>query len=118
MEERQLQWLVCTAVDGVVAGMLLWAVGAAPIARTIPESWHWPECMVANIIEMDQESAGARRIAIATPDTWGGIVRGHRIIDQNRDTITRCEIMVVKEQERVQSLVEIGRAYPKLGALR
>ena len=106
--ENQRQWLLWTAASGVVAGMLLWAVGAAPVARAMPESWYWPERMAASIVGMDQENAGAHLIATAAPDRWRDIVLGYRIVNDNRDTIARCETAAAKEPKPVRCMIEIG----------
>ena len=110
--EDQRQWLLWTATGGVVAGMLLWAVGAAPIARTAPESWEWPERLAANIIGTDQETAGARLIATAAPDRWRDIVLGYRIVNDNRGALARCKKTVAKETNSVQCTMEIRNTAP------
>ncbi len=108
--EAQRQWLLWSAAGGVVAGVLLWAVGAGSIARAMPESWHWPERMAANIVGTDQETAGARLIATAAPDRWRDIVFGYRIVNDNRDAIARCEKVAAKEARSVRCTVQISDA--------
>ncbi len=110
LAENQRQWLLWTAACGVVAGMLLWAVGAGPIARAMPESWEWPERIAANIIGADQEAAGERLIATAAPDTWRNIMFGYRIVSDNQDAIARCEKKAAKGTKFVRCTMEIRSA--------
>ncbi len=89
--ERQNMWLLVTGLGGVLVGMFLWGVLAGPVLRAVPESWHWPERLAANIIGLDAENAGERLIQSSAPDMWRDIVRGYRLMDQNREAIAQCE---------------------------
>lgn len=93
----QRRWLVWTGVGCVLAGMFLLAISIGPIVSTMPESWHWLERMAANIVGTNQEVAGARLIATTAPDHWRDIVFGYRIVNDNRDAITRCETTAANE---------------------
>ena len=42
LAENQRRWLLWTGAVGILAGMLLWAIGAGAIARAMPESWYCP----------------------------------------------------------------------------
>ena len=70
--------------------MLLWAIGAGPLARAMPESWSWPERMAAAVLRLDREAAGARLIETAAPDRWRDHVQGYPIVRDNRDALARC----------------------------
>jgi hypothetical protein len=107
LADSQHRWLLWTGVGGIVFGMVLWAFGAGPIARAMPESWNWPEKMAAHIIGTDQETAGARLIETAAPDQWRDIVLGYRIVNDNRDAITRCEKLAAKETKSVRCTIQI-----------
>ena len=89
--DKQRQWLLGTWTGGFFAGMLLLAIGIGPVVRAMPESWHWPESMAADIVGMDQEAAGARLIATAAPDRWRDLVLDYPIVRNNRDALARCE---------------------------
>lgn len=108
--ERQRQWLIRTAAGGIVAGMLLLAIGIGPLLHIVPESWNWPERVAANIVGMDQEAAGAHLIETAAPDRWQEIVLGYRVVNANRDAIARCETAAAQKREPVRCTVEIGDA--------
>lgn len=49
-EQRRRLWQVGLA--GLVAGMVLWAILAGPIARILPSSWLLPERMAARTLRM------------------------------------------------------------------
>jgi hypothetical protein len=105
--ERQRQWLIGTTAGGVVAGMLLLAAIAGPVVHAMPESWHWPERMVASILGMDEETAGVRLIKAAAPDRWRDIVAGYQIISDNRAAITQCARDQAKTAGVIRCAIEI-----------
>ena len=87
--------------------MLLLAIGIGPVVRAMPENWHWPERIAADVVRMDQEAAGARLIAIAAPDRWRDIVLGYRIVSDNRDAIAQCKKASTNKRESVRCAIEI-----------
>ncbi len=89
--ERQNMWLLATGIGGVLVGIFLWGALVGPVLRAVPESWHWPERLAANVIGLDEENAGERLIQTSAPDMWRDIVRGYRLMDRNREAIARCE---------------------------
>jgi hypothetical protein len=104
-EDKQRQWLLWTGTAGVFAGMFLLTIGIGPLARIMPESWHLPERIAANIVGMEQEAAGARLIEIAAPDLWRDIVFGNRVVSDNRDAIAQCKKR--STPKRVRCAIEI-----------
>ena len=82
-------------------------IAIGPAVRAMPENWHWPERIAANIVRMDQEAAGARLIAIAAPDRWRDIVLGYRIVSDNRDAIAQCKKASTNKRESVRCPIEI-----------
>jgi hypothetical protein len=105
--ERQRQWLIWTTAGGIVAGMLLLAVITGPFVRAMPESWLWPERMAANILGVDEETAGVRLIKTASAARWRDIVAGYRIFSDNRAAIGECERNGAKPTGVVHCVVEI-----------
>jgi hypothetical protein len=90
--------------------MLLWAIGAGPLARAMPESWAWPERMAAAILSLDREAAGARLIETAAPDRWRDLVLGYPIVRDNRDALARCEKEAAKVARSVRCPIKIDHA--------
>ena len=105
--DKQRQWLLGTGTAGFFAGMLLLAIGIGPVVRAMPESWHWPESMAADIVGMDQEAAGARLIETAAPDRWRDIVSGYRVVSDNRDAIAQCKKGSTAKRTSVRCAIEI-----------
>jgi hypothetical protein len=105
--DNQRQWLLWTGTVGFFAGIVLFAIAIGPVVRAMPDNWHWPERIAANIVRMDQESAGARLIAIAAPDRWRDIVLGYRIVSDNRDAIAQCRKGPTSTRESVRCAIEI-----------
>ena len=113
LAENQHRWLLWTGAVGILAGMLLWAVGAGAIARAMPESWYWPERMAARTLRLDREAAGARLIETAAPDRWRDIVLGYRIVSDNRDAIVHCQEAATHETMPTRCVIEVGKINPK-----
>lgn len=111
--ETQREWLLWAAAGGVIAGILFLATGIAPLLRIVPESWNWPERVAANIVGMDQEAASARLIETAAPDRWQEIVLGYRVVNANRDAISRCETAAAKKRGPMRCTVRIGDTFSK-----
>lgn len=89
--EDQRVWLLVTGICGVVAGIVLWAFLSGPLVRAAPASWHWPERMAANILAMDEKTAGSHLIEAASPELWQDILLGDHIVVANRDTLSKCQ---------------------------
>ena len=113
LAENQRRWLLWTGAVGILAGMLLWAIGAGAVARAMPESWYWPERMAARTLRLDREAAGALLIETAAPDRWRDIVLGYRIISDNRDAIAHCQEAATHETKQTRCVIEIGKINPK-----
>ena len=56
-EQRRRLWQVGLAA--LVAGMVLWAILAGPIARVLPASWLLPERMAARSLRMPMWKGGS-----------------------------------------------------------
>jgi Family of unknown function (DUF6118) len=106
--DKQRQWLLGTWTGGFLAGMLLLAIGIGPGVRAMPESWHWPESMAADIVGMDQETAGARLIETAAPDRWRDLVLDYPIVRDNRDALARCKKGSTNKRASVHCTIEIN----------
>ena len=106
--ENQRQWLLWTWTGGFFAGMLLLGIGIGPVVRAMPESWHWPESMAADIVGMGQEAAGAHLIESAKPNRWRDIAFGYRIVSDNRDAIAQCKKGSTNKRASVHCTIEIN----------
>ena len=106
--DKQRQWVLWTGTVGFFAGILLLAIGIGPVVRAMPESWHWPESMAADIVGMGEEAAGARLIESATPNRWGDIAFGYRIVSDNREAIAQCKKTSTNKRASVHCTIEIN----------
>ena len=106
--DKQRQWLLGTWTGGFFAGMILLAIGIGPVVRAMPESWHWPERMTADIVGMGQEAAGARLIESAAPNQWHDMAFGYRVVSDNRDAIAQCKKVSTNKRASVRCAIEIN----------
>ncbi len=74
--EMQRRALLYAVAGGLIAGVVLCARLAGPIARELPTSWRVPERMAAATLGQDRWDAGARLMRSADPATWHGIAIG------------------------------------------
>ncbi|MCP5391071.1 MAG: hypothetical protein H6920_05540 [Sphingomonadaceae bacterium] len=76
---------------GLAAGILLWSILPGTIARTMPESWHWPERMARKAVgEPTIVDAGIRLIRSQNPEAWEELATAQRILSANREVLERC----------------------------
>ena len=68
----------------LVAGALFWAEFAAPVARAMPQAWHWPERMAARTVDKSMWAAGQDLMASANPRAWHAIVSDVAIVRGSR----------------------------------
>ncbi|WP_375429235.1 DUF6118 family protein [uncultured Sphingomonas sp.] len=103
-QNRRLAW---TGIGGAVAGMVLWAALAGPVARATPDGWRWPERIAARTLGGSQWE-GARRLARASaPETWNNMVAGAVLGWGNEAALERCQRAATKAGEPVRCTVRI-----------
>jgi hypothetical protein len=89
--KRQRIRLIITGAVGLAAGMILWAVVVGFQVRMPPASQGSPEQRAAEILGMDQRTAGEHLIQTAVPLLWQDLVLGDRIVAANRDVLSKCQ---------------------------
>ena len=76
---------------GVLGGILLWSFLPGTIARSVPESWHWPEAMASGVLdEASGWEAGSRLMSADDPQAWSAVVQAAKMAQVNRQTIADC----------------------------
>ncbi|PZR78120.1 MAG: hypothetical protein DI537_42445 [Stutzerimonas stutzeri] len=106
--DEQNRWLAWTAIGGVALGIFLWAVFAGAVARTVPESWLWPERMAARTLRLDTWTAARRLASVSQPETWNAMVRGSVLIEDNRAAIERCRRAAARTREAVPCTLQVA----------
>ena len=105
-KNRQL-WF---GMGGIAIGALLWAVLPGAVARSVPESWLWPERLAARTLRLDRWTASRKLAATSKPDTWNAMIAGAVIVQDNREAIERCEKPAIKAGKPVRCTVRIRSA--------
>lgn len=106
--DQQNRWLVWTAIGGIVVGMILWAVFAGIVARTVPTGWQWPERMAARTLDMPMWEGGQRMMRTAAPDAFANIAAGDRLVTANRVALEACQKRAGRARETVRCTVSIA----------
>ena len=93
---------------GLVAGILLWSILPGLIARTMPESWHWPERMARKAVgEPTIVEAGIRLIRSQNPVAWEELAGAQRLLTENREALGRCIEKARKVERSVSCEIQI-----------
>ncbi|MCW1382880.1 DUF6118 family protein [Novosphingobium sp. KCTC 2891] len=105
---EQRQQLYQVAGGALLAGILLWSFIPGTIARTMPESWHWPERMAARLVGASSRwDAGARMMQSDNPEAWNALVQAADIQRDNRDAVDDCRKNAATSQQPVRCTVKI-----------
>lgn len=110
IQDQQRQHLLWGIGGGILAGCLFWAILPGMVARTMPESWHWPERIAARTVgEPSLWEAGSRLMRADSPEAWRAIVDAIEMRRQNPEVIDACEKRYAKAKRSVRCTIRIGR---------
>ena len=88
-EQKRQTWRF--AGVGLAAGILLWSILPGTIARTMPESWHWPERMARKAVgEPTILETGIRLIRSQNPEAWEELAATQAILSENHAALNQC----------------------------
>ena len=105
----QRQQLLKVACGALLAGILLWSFLPGSIARSMPESWHWPERMAARLVGAPTVlEAGIRLIRSQNPEAWAAMLDTERLERENREVLTRCRAKAAKDRHAVDCSLRVG----------
>lgn len=105
---EQRQQLYQVAGGALLAGILLWSFLPGTIARTMPDSWHWPERMATRMVgESTRWDAGARLMQSDSAEAWTALAQAADIQRDNRDAIDACRKSAATSQQPVRCTVWI-----------
>ena len=107
--ERQREHLLWGIGGGILAGCLLWSLLPGMIARTVPESWHWPEHLARRTVgEPSIWEAGSRMMQVGSPEAWRAISAAAVMRHENKDAIAACERRAAKRKKPVRCTIDVG----------
>ncbi len=93
---------------GMLGGILLWSFLPGTIARSVPESWHWPERMAARMVgESSRWDAGTRLMRTESPQALNALERAADLLRDNRDAIEACQKSAANAKQPVRCTVRI-----------
>ena len=105
---EQRQQLFQVAGGCVLAGIFLWSFLPGTIARTMPESWHWPERIATRMVGAPSIwDAGARMMQAGDPQAWNALLHAADIQRDNREAIEACKKSATTSQQPVRCTVRI-----------
>ena len=107
--QDQREHLLWGIGGGVLAGCLLWSILPGMVARTVPESWHWPERIARRTIgEPSLWEAGSRMMQVGSPEAWRAITDAAAMRHENKETIATCEQKAAKRKAPVRCAIKVG----------
>jgi len=98
----QRKWMGIAAGAGTVLGMILFAIFPGAIARSMPESWLWPEQRAAQAMGRNGWDAGSRLLQVSDPDRWRAERQAIDLMKANEATIADCWTRALKGREPVR----------------
>jgi cell division septum initiation protein DivIVA len=105
----QRQQLLKVAGGSLLAGILLWSFLPGSIARSMPESWHWPERMAARMVGAPSVlEAGIRLIRSQNPEAWAVMLDTERLERENREVLKRCKAKAARDRHSVDCSLRVG----------
>ena len=105
---EQRQQLYQVAGGALLAGILLWSFLPGTIARSTPDSWHWPEHMATRMVGAPSRwDAGARLMQSDSAEAWSALAQAAEIQRDNRDAIDACRKNAATSQQSVRCTVRI-----------
>lgn len=105
--DEQNRWLAWTAIGGIIVGMIVWAVFAGIVARTVPASWQWPEKMAARTLAMPMWEGGQRMMRTAAPGAFANVAAADRIVTANREAVEVCQKRANKSRSTATCTVRV-----------
>lgn len=110
-QRRRLAWM---SGGGLLAGILLWSLLPGMAARSMPESWRWPERMATRMMgEPSPWEAGIRLLRTGNPEAWSALAQSADMQHDNRETIADCRKAANRAGKPVRCTLEIKpRARP------
>lgn len=106
-EQKRQTWRF--AGLGLATGILFWSILPGTIARTVPESWHWPEWMARKAVdEPTIVEAGIRLIRSQNPKAWEELATAQLILSANREALARCHERALKTEQPVNCTIKLA----------
>lgn len=110
--EQQRNWVISAVAGGLVAGAILWAGIAGPIARALPASWSLPERMAAATLRLDRWDAGTRLMQSANPAAWNELVAADQLWRTNNHALEACARAAEKKGGGQRCSVDVEQRTP------
>lgn len=107
--QQQKYWLAVVAIIAITVGMLGGLTLPAAIARSVPESWHWPERRAAGMLQRGGWEAGQRMLQVADPVAWKAWADAARISEANREGLAGCAKRAAKSRKAVSCSIKMPR---------
>ena len=105
---EQRQQLFQVAGGCMLAGIFLWSFLPGTIARTMPDSWNWPERIATRMVGASSLwDAGARMMQAGDPQAWNALLNAADIQRNNRDAIEACRKSATTSRQPVRCTVRI-----------
>jgi hypothetical protein len=96
------------SINGLVAGMVVWATVPGMVIRAMPTSWHLPERLAARTLGTDAWDGGQRLMMFANPDGWASLAMAGLATANSRKAIETCVRAAGKSGRPISCSVTVG----------
>jgi hypothetical protein len=83
------------------------AIIPGAIARSMPESWLWPEQRAAHAMHRNEWDAGIRLLQVSNPDQWFAQQQAIVLMQANEVAIKECWMRSLKGKESVRCSINV-----------
>lgn len=107
--QQQKYWLVVVAIIAISVGVIGGLMCPAALARSVPESWHWPEKRAAEMLQRGGWEAGQRMLQVADPEGWKAWADAARTSEANREVLAGCAKRAAKSRKAGSFSIKMPR---------
>ncbi|WP_448661498.1 DUF6118 family protein [Sphingomonas sp. CJ20] len=106
--ENQKRWIIGVALAAWVLGLALGAILPTAVARSVPESWRWPERAAAQMLERTEWDAGVHLLRVADPARLRALDDAARLVQDNAKALAECRKRAARPSDRIRCRIEVG----------
>ncbi|WP_448664123.1 DUF6118 family protein [Sphingomonas sp. CJ20] len=106
--ENQKRWMIGIAVGASVLGLALGAILPMAVARSVPESWRWPERAAARMLERPEWDAGVHLLRVADPARLRALDDAARLVQDNAKALAECRKRAARSSDAIMCRIEVG----------
>ncbi|BAI98015.1 hypothetical protein Sj15T_24160 [Sphingobium sp. TA15] len=107
--DKQFELLLWVGISAFLLGMLLWSILPGAIIRSLPEKWHAPEWMAAQMVDKPTLwEAGMRIMEAGNLTSWRAVGDAVALSHDNRKALGDCKRAARKSERPIGCTIVVG----------